>query len=134
VSRARGAWLVACAWLVVLACAPNPSNRIVEPLDPRAEIQQRMEAINSDVASLALPPQSIAMAAPAPTVSPRTCTAGPSQACQDVCKIDDSICGNAKRICELADQLAGDGWAAEQCAKAKQTCEASQQKCCACQT
>jgi hypothetical protein len=134
-----GRWLAAYLALALLGCdTPTRSTGIVnERLDPRSEIRARMQAIDSDVTTLGLTPASLALIAPPPPLSVRTCrtgpsSSGPSSSCHDACRLDDSVCDNARHICQLADQIASDGWAAEQCAKAKQACAASHAKCCAC--
>lgn len=130
--------LVACAWLAVVACAgacdpPTHSTGTVnERLEPRSDIRSRMQAIDSDATTLGMSPASLALIAPPPPLGPRACAAGASRSCQGTCRLDDSICDNAKHVCQLADQIESDGWAAEQCAKAKQACAASHAKCCAC--
>lgn len=60
-----------------------------------------------------------------------TCDHVPSDRCQDVCKLSGSICDNAAAICELADELPGDAWAAERCGAAKASCRRATERCCA---
>lgn len=52
--------------------------------------------------------------------------------CNDVCTVGDAICSNARQICDLADDLPGDAWAAQRCASGKASCERARQRCCAC--
>jgi hypothetical protein len=52
--------------------------------------------------------------------------------CNDTCMLADAICGNATRICELADQLGKNDPAQEKCASAKASCREAKQRCCDC--
>jgi hypothetical protein len=141
-------WLVAGVWLAAIACAaqrpdvaaPPPSNSlspVAANSDPNPDnelhrqIHQLEQAIDAPRTQLGIAPPVDPMA----TLSAeRNCTPGPSAACQDVCRLDESICDNAKKICLLADQLTDDAWAAQQCVNARATCDASHDKCCACKS
>ncbi len=59
-----------------------------------------------------------------------TCVRSPSDTCTQTCTLSDSICRNAKQICDLADQLAGDAWATQKCTSAKDT--TATRRCCEC--
>lgn len=62
-----------------------------------------------------------------------TCEKPPdANLCTDVCTLATSICGNAKRICELAAELEGDDWAAERCTSGKSSCQRATARCCDC--
>lgn len=52
--------------------------------------------------------------------------------CQDVCKLKTSICGNAAKICRIADGIPDDTWARQKCAEANGACERSTKRCCGC--
>jgi hypothetical protein len=54
-----------------------------------------------------------------------------TQDCIDTCKIEDSICNNAQKICDLASELSDD-WATEKCDSGKASCEEATKKCVAC--
>ena len=153
-SRARE--LLAAAWcaLAIAACAarapaarpavapaaaaPPRADTQVIPADPHAEIRQLAARIDADRGTLALPPPPVCAPsacdatpmAEAPKAS--SCQPAPSDACHDTCTLSDSICDDAKQICDLASQLAGDTWAAGKCASAKQTCTDAHARCCAC--
>ena len=43
-----------------------------------------------------------------------------------------TICDNAGRICDLADDLPGDTWAAERCDAGKAACARASERCCGC--
>jgi hypothetical protein len=103
--------LAVCLCVTAFGCdTPTRSTGIVnEQMDPRSEIRARMQAIDSDVTTLGLTPAS-----------------------HDACRLDDAVCDNAKHVCQLAELIASDGYAAEQCANANQACAASHAKCCAC--
>jgi len=71
---------------------------------------------------------------PAPHHDDASCHPGPSDACGESCRLADSICDNAKKICDIATtKLANDAWAAEKCNSAKDSCTASHERCCGCQ-
>ena len=61
------------------------------------------------------------------------CHPAKSDTCTTSCTLSDSICGNADKICKLAQSIPGDGWAQNKCAKANKTCDTSHAKCCSCQ-
>jgi len=110
--------------------------------DPKSEIEKLSAEVDAKRAELGLD-EPAPMAAGAPPASPMasiplstdaTCKPAKTDRCQSSCKISDSICTNASRICELAKDLAVDGaWAAKKCARANQTCEAAHESCCSCQ-
>lgn len=120
-----------------------PSGATAEPLpaSPHDQITELEQQIDQASAQLALPaatPSQIA-GAPAqpmgvlPSAQDPKCHPAPTDTCKTSCTLSDSICDNADRICKLAESLPGDGWAANKCAKANTTCEASRTKCCGCQ-
>src|ERR1700733_468949 len=107
----KGTWLVAGVWLAAIAGAGPQTSAIVPPPptatsnDPHQQIQALAQAIDTDRTQLGI----AAPVNPMATLSAvRECTPGPSTACHDVCRLDDSICDNAKKICDLADQLTND--------------------------
>lgn len=143
------------AWLclAVVACAASRKQAMPEtpqaggappsqamPGDHRAEIEQLSNEIEQQRVKMNLPapaPQPAEpMSAQAPVAPPHTqdaaCHPAPSQTCTDSCTIGDSICGNADRICKLADGMPGDDWAAGKCQAAKQTCSDAHKRCCEC--
>jgi hypothetical protein len=61
-----------------------------------------------------------------------TCKPGGSQLCSDTCKLSDSICENAVKICGIAKELGNDAWANEKCASGTTSCDTAQTKCCGC--
>jgi hypothetical protein len=52
--------------------------------------------------------------------------------CRDNCTLAGSICDNAGRICRIAQQLAGDDWAAGKCTDASAVCRQATADCCDC--
>jgi hypothetical protein len=52
--------------------------------------------------------------------------------CTDTCSLAGSICTNQQKICDLAQQLDGDEWAAGKCDSARASCKAAHEKCCGC--
>ncbi len=123
----------------------------VMPSDPRdRQIQQLSEEIDAKLGELGIskPPPSVAATcvgpscaqptAPEAPVSPppstdTTCTHGPSQTCTDTCTLADSICTNAKKICEISQELPGDTWAQGKCNDGRASCKAARDRCCGCQ-
>lgn len=117
--------------LAVAACATGPSAeraaapatsgaapQAMPPEDPRAEITR----LSTEIAQQQQ--QQTSAATPM--------AAGASQTCSDVCTLSESICKNADRICELADGMPGDDWAAGKCRDAKQACTDAKQRCTDC--
>lgn len=110
--------------------------------DPRSEIEELSANVDAQRTELGLaePAPMAAGAEPAtpmatyPLSTDASCKPAKTERCQGSCKISDSICTNASRICELAKDLAADGgWAATKCARANQTCQAAHDSCCSCQ-
>jgi hypothetical protein len=61
------------------------------------------------------------------------CEAPPAASeCSDACELRAAICDNANSICRLAQDLAGDAWAAEKCQSARASCQEAQEYCCGC--
>lgn len=125
------------------AAAPEAGTAGAEvmPATPRAQIEDLDRQIAADRAQLGLdePTDAMVQGAPAapmsvaPASEDPTCRPAATDTCKTSCSLSDSICGNAEKICKLAQDMAGDDWAANKCAKANQTCEASRAKCCGCQ-
>ncbi len=143
---------LALLWVIVVACAAPaktssqaPSKPMVPTVDRHDEIERLSSEIESERERMALPeppalpeaPQSAsATAVPmeqVPSSQAADCHHGTSQTCTDSCTLSDQICQNAQKICDLAHQLQGDGWAAAKCDHGKQTCDAAHASCCACQ-
>lgn len=107
--------------------------------DAHAEIQRLADAIaqaraDDGLAASPLPaiaPGPLPMAS-VPVSTDPACTHGTSDTCTSACTLADSICDNAAKICALAEQLAGDRWAADKCTDGKASCEQAHAKCCAC--
>lgn len=121
------AWLcvavVACAASHKAAQAPTqaqpPETHAAGtplPETPHDEI----ERLSNEIAAR----QSSAVPLPATPMS-----AGASETCKSVCDIKGTICKNSGRICELADGMPGDDWAAGKCTDAKQACSDATKRC-----
>jgi hypothetical protein len=144
--------VVACASqraVMPIASAP-PSEAAVLPAPHGAqhdEITRLDREIEQQLAQLGLPtsqpPPCAADGCARPTAeqmstanalpsSDATCKPAPSEPCQTSCTFANSICSNAKRICELADELGGDAYANEKCARGTESCQRSREKCCGC--
>lgn len=113
----------------------------------REELDRLDREIERELAELGIatsePPACAAGGCPAPTAeqmssgltpptSDPTCKPAPSEQCQSSCKFSDSICSNAKRICEIAGDLGNDAYANEKCARGTESCTKSREKCCGC--
>jgi hypothetical protein len=110
------------------------------PGDPRAEIEHLWAVIEQQRTDLGLAAPSSPLApgpatpmASTPLSSDDTCKPAKTDRCTQSCTFSDSICKNAARICEIAEQLVADTWAAEKCTRAKQTCDTAHESCCGCQ-
>jgi hypothetical protein len=76
-----------------------------------------------------IPAEAMSAGAQAPV---HACRRDDSDTCKQSCTLADSICSNAKKICEIANELAGDDWAARKCADGSATCNAAKARCCDC--
>lgn len=110
--------------------------------DARAELERRVAELEQQRTTMQLPEPAISSSAASEGATPMgsvprstdaSCKPARTERCTSSCTLSDSICTNASRICELASQLPGDGWAATKCAQAKQTCESAHETCCSCQ-
>lgn len=144
VAAAAGAWIAACGGAAPQKTMMSPAGAtdaggatgVEGRVTPHDQIQQLDDAIAADLATLGVP-------APMPgdggdAVLPMghvvdACEAPPpAGTCGDVCTLADSICDNAGRICDLADDLPGDTWAAERCDAGKAACARASERCCGC--
>lgn len=70
---------------------------------------------------------------PVAPVAPSAPTCHPaSETCSQACTLSGSICGNAKKICDIANELPNDAWASNKCVEGNETCAASKKRCCDC--
>ncbi len=118
------AWATAIG-AVAVACAAQP-RPAAEPASsvqsPHDEIQTLSNEIDGQRTQLGMA-NATPMATPTnPVAAAASCPRPDNDRCSDTCTLSDSICGNAKRICQLADQLAGDTWASGKCSDAKEVC------------
>jgi hypothetical protein len=138
-----GAWgvaLGACAALAI-ACgaaiqAKPEAPRAAKTMDAgrpggdHAQIQQLADDIRSREQAAGLPPNT------EPYDAHRgegVCSvSSTSETCVDACNLGDAICDDAKKICDLADQLPGDAWASERCDAGKASCQRARERCCDC--
>jgi hypothetical protein len=138
-----GLLLASCASGAPKTAAPAPVAAAAAPRDPRAEIEALDRAITDELgrAHVAAPATAActgaacatAMATPfAAPASGATCGPAPSDRCTDVCTLSTSICENQQKLCELAQRLPGDDWAANKCTRARASCTAAHDACCGC--
>lgn len=138
--------IVACATASQRPAAPAATAAHEQPPmmagDPHAQIEQLSANIEQQRQQMGLPAHATTAAAaavpmaatplPPPAAQDKTCHPAPSETCSDSCKLSDSICDSAGKICKLAEDLAGDTWAADKCTTARDTCDAAHHKCCGC--
>jgi hypothetical protein len=117
---------------------PAPQAMSARPGDLHAQIDELDRDITSRMGSASVPAPT---AAEVEAVRPVTMDAAagvcappptPSASCDDVCRLGDAICDDARRICDLAEQLPGDAWAAGKCDGGKASCARAKQRCCDC--
>lgn len=102
----------------------------------RGEIERLDARITSELEALKLArpptqPHPLGTAVNVRPTSDANCKPAQVPACGDTCKLSDSICDAAKRICDIADELA-DEWARDKCASATTACSAARDRCCNC--
>jgi hypothetical protein len=121
---------VAAAWLCValVACAMGSKKAAMAPATAQPP-QATTESPHDEIARLSsdIEQQRTQIAQPAPAPM----SAG-SETCTSVCTLKDSICKSSARICELADGMPGDDWAAGKCSDAKQACDDAKKRCTDC--
>ena len=137
---------LAAATSVVVACASSmsqsrpgaaPEAQTGAPAgSPHEQIDALSQEIDQQRAQLKLPATPHAMTPMVATGSnvPPTvaCVRNPSAVCSQTCQLSDSICDNAKKICDIAKQLPADDWAAKKCSDGNETCSAAKTQCCDC--
>ncbi|MDX2087213.1 MAG: hypothetical protein SFX73_05160 [Kofleriaceae bacterium] len=144
-----------CAAAIACGAAPQKSvasaaapPAMSEPLSRQAEIERLDRAIEQQLAELGLPTSQPAACAVGGCAGPTaemmssgvqppsadaTCKPAQSEVCRTSCNFSESICDNAKRICEIANELGGnDAFANEKCARGGESCQKSREKCCSC--
>ena len=119
------------------AAVPGAEPRAMQS-PQREEIERLNREIEDSIAKLAIGPRvpgTDMNPASANVVTPSadpTCKAGTSETCKDICTLGESICKNAKRICEIATELGNDDWANGKCADGVASCDAARKRCCDC--
>jgi hypothetical protein len=95
------------------------------------EIDTAWAAIESERASggLTAPFEGYAVT---PIADLKVCTHAASDKCTNTCTVSDSICDNAKKICDLAAKVPADAWAAGKCDDGTKSCDQAHDNCCAC--
>ena len=119
--------LAAALVVAIAACSAGRMHRasatdpLPAPADPRAEIEALDRQITADRVALGDGPSGDSMTAAELTAQ-----------CDDTCRLRDSICHSADRICDLAGQLVDDSWAAERCTAGKASCATATERCDGC--
>jgi hypothetical protein len=146
---------------IVIACSASPKSAAVMPQPPptaqdmhvaarpNSPEADKIDALVADIdqargsmqlpeqhGNRALAPRTSGMSGGSAPVAPTanmTCEPkGQGDTCKQMCTLSDSICVNAKKICDIAGEMAGDDWAAQKCADGNATCDAAKKKCCEC--
>jgi hypothetical protein len=112
--------------------------------DPHAEIDALDRQIADELARAQVAPPAIAACTGAtcaqamsqpfatPSVADPQCHPATTDKCTGACTLSTSICSNQHKICDLAQQLPGDDWAASKCEGARASCQAAHDSCCRC--
>lgn len=122
-------------------------GRTGSPEASRSEIEKLDAEIRAELARMGLPePASMGVSPSCENCSPQamksqitapssddTCKPGTSDTCRDSCKLADSICSNATKICALAEAMNDDAWANGKCVDGKTSCDNAKKRCCGCQ-
>jgi len=112
--------------------APESGGAVMAP-NPHDEITQLSQQIDADRAKLQLAePVPLPETPRVPMATLPACQPPKTERCTASCTVGDSICKNAEKICKLAQELPGDNWAADHCARANKACEDAHAQCCAC--
>jgi hypothetical protein len=147
------ALLIAASCMVVAACAAPKARSMAAPEaavggaapgeagSARAEIRRLADEIERErgEGQFAEPVPSVLEGiqptpmATVPSSADATCKPAKTERCTSSCKLSDSICKNAGRICDLAEDLPGDEFAEGHCKRAKVTCDTAHASCCTCQ-
>jgi hypothetical protein len=132
IAAATSTALVACGAAAMQSHPPAPAAQTMpNAAGAQPSEHQQIEELEHQIADerTKLPtPTASQMSA----VANPTCVRNPSAVCTQTCELSDSICGNSKKICDLADKLPGDDWAATKCKDNKATCETAKTQCCEC--
>jgi len=134
--------------VVIAGCASRPSASApaaaASPNDPHAQIEALDRQIADALARGGIVAPAVetcsgagcgqAMSTPfaVARVGEAACRPAASDRCTSACTLSTSICDNQDKLCALAQQLAGDDWAANKCASARASCQAARERCCQC--
>lgn len=126
------------------AASPMPA-----PAGARAELDELSRKIDDDLAAMGLarpaapvnacvtPPcgaEALGAGLRPEHAAEPACRPGAGDVCGDSCRLSDSICDSAGRICRIAADLGGgDAYANDRCAGGKASCDAARARCCGCQ-
>lgn len=142
----------ALALMLVVACAGAQKSAAPAPREatmpvagsaasasPKAQLDELYAQVEQERAALGLPEPMAGVLSPATpmgdhptTQTDAACHPAQSETCTSSCKLSDSICTNADKICKLAKDLEPDADAAAKCEKAGKSCTAAHDKCCGC--
>jgi hypothetical protein len=137
--------LVFALLLGLVACSKGRAPGAPPPMGPHAhdpEIETLDREIGDALAKMQLArPQVVPGSAPDLAMSSKVnvtaaedpaCKRGAGDTCTQSCTLADSICKNAKRICEIASKLGNDPWANDKCTGGTESCRVAHENCCNC--
>jgi hypothetical protein len=124
---------LAGAWLCMALAACAAAHKSAAPpsmATPAEHTQTTVETPHDEIVRLSN--DIAAQQSSAVPMSQTPMSAGSSETCKSVCDIEDTICKNSKRICELAEQLQPDDWATGKCNDATKACTDATKRCTDC--
>ncbi len=141
--------LGALSSVTIVACASQRSAQPMAPAaaqvlvasspqhDEIARLSQQIAEQRSTLGLAAPPPHLMTPETPMTPMTPMTggnagCVRSAASTCAQSCTLSDTICENAKKICDIAKQLPGDTWAQDKCSEGAATCDQARAACCAC--
>ena len=136
------AFAIACGAASKSTSPPAVMPGSAEPRAMQSPQREEIERLNREIEE-SFTKLSIGRATPMSDMNPATanvtppsgdptCKAASSDTCKDICTLGESICKNAKRICEIATELGNDDWANGKCADGVASCDAARKRCCDC--
>ena len=131
VAAAASTALVACG-AAAMRSSPAPALPTAQTMpggdgSPHQQIDDLEREIGTERNKLPAPTAEQASAGANPA-----CVRNASAVCTQTCQLSDSICANSEKICDIANKLPGDEWAATKCKDNRATCTTATTQCCEC--
>jgi len=147
VAGALCALAIACASSQKAGMAPPPASVTPSAEMGRGTPKEQIQELDRQIAQAReqmglgaqgpmpapMAPACVGEACPSAQQMSADCHPGASETCTSSCNFKESICTNAKKICELAGQLPGDQWATDRCNAGQASCKEATDRCCKCQ-